>query len=353
MRPASPSRAAIRASSRPETRARALAWMRCVLSIVAWIALALATAWSVAAMLLDVRVVWLRWPLALAYLAALAVAFTRLRPMWRAQAAALAGFLLVLAWWLSLAPSNQRDWQPDVAVLPYAEADGERITIHGIRNCEYRSETDFDVRRYDKTFDLARLETVDLFLVYWGSPMIAHTMLSFGFGHDGYVCISIETRKEQREQYSALRGFFRQYELTYVVADERDLVRLRTNLRNEDVYLYRLKCTPGDARGLFLEYLSKIDALEREPEWYNAFTSNCTSNIRGHTRPYAQESHWDWRLIVNGHLDELLYERGKLDTMLPFAKAREQAYVNPLAREADTAADFSQRIRANLARAGH
>jgi len=302
----------------------------------------------VLALFFDVRVAWLRWPLALAYLVAIAVVFARVRPMRRAKLVALSGFAIVLVWWLSLAPSNQREWQADVAVLPYAEADGDLITIHGIRDCEYRSETDFDVRRYDKTFDLARLATVDLFLVYWGSPMIAHTMLSFGFERDGYVCVSIETRKENGEAYSALRGFFRQYELTYVVADERDLVRLRTDFRDEDVYLYRLKCSPGDARGLFLEYMAKIDALEREPEWYNALTSNCTSNIRGHTRPYAQESHWDWRLVINGHLDELLYERGKLDTSLSFAEARQGAYINPAARAAHGVADFSQRIRAGL-----
>jgi hypothetical protein len=322
--------------------------LRRVFAFVAWVAVVLTSAWAVLALYFDVRIEGLRRPLALAYLAAIAVVFARVRPMRRAKLVTLGGFGIVLAWWLSLAPSNQRDWQADVAVLPYAEADGDRITIHGIRDCEYRSETDFYVRRYDKTFDLAQLATVDLFLVYWGSPMIAHTMLSFGFEHDGYVCVSIETRKENGEAYSALRGFFRQYELTYVVADERDLVRLRTDFRNEDVYLYRLKCSPGAARGLFLEYMSKIDALEREPEWYNALASNCTSNIRGHTLPYAQESHWDWRLVINGYLDELLYERGKLDTSLSFAEARQSAYINPAARAAHGAADFSQSIRAGI-----
>ena len=338
-------RAARRAPSRIARGARRM------LAVLAWTASVLLTLWAAAALRFDVRIAWLRWPLALAYLAAIAVVLVRF-PRRRAHLVALLSFALVLAWWFTLEPSNARAWQPDVAVLPYAEADGESITIHNIRDCAYRSETDFDVRRYDKTFDLAHLETVDLYLVHWGSPMIAHTMLSFGFGREGCVCVSIETRKEVGEEYSAVRGFFRQYELTYVVADERDLVRLRTDFRGEDVYLYRLKTTPGAARGLFLEYLSRINALERSPEWYNALTSNCTSNIRGHARPYAQDSHWDWRLVVNGYLDEMLYERGIIDNSLPFDEVHRRAHVNDLALAADDADDFSERIRARLPGAG-
>ena len=141
-------------------------------------------------------------------------------------------------------PSNNRDWQPDLATLAWAEIVGDKVTIHNIRNCDYRTETDFTVHHYDKTFDLSKLKGVDFFLVYWGSPKIAHTMMSFDFEGQGNVCFSIETRKEKGEDYSTVKGFFRQYELIYVVADERDLVRLRTNYREkgkgEDVYLYRL-----------------------------------------------------------------------------------------------------------------
>ena len=131
-----------------------------------------------------------------------------------------------VGWFFSLVPSNNRDWQPDIAILPWAEIAGEKITVHNIRNCDYRTETDFTCHYYDRMFDLARLGTVDLFLVYWGSPYIAHTMLSFGFEDQGNVCFSIETRKEKGKDYSAIKGFFRQYETTYVVADERDVVRL-------------------------------------------------------------------------------------------------------------------------------
>ena len=161
----------------------------------------------------------------------------------------LAAFAVVLVWWLLMPPSNSRNWQPDVAVLPWADIQGNRVTIHNIRNCDYRSETDYTVRHYDKTFDLAKLKSVDLSLVYWGSPYIAHTMLSFGFEGDGYVCFSIETRKEIGEAYSTVKGFFRQYELTYVVADERDLIGLRTNYRGVNrsicIALMRRPILPG------------------------------------------------------------------------------------------------------------
>jgi hypothetical protein len=322
--------------------------IRAVARVLAWAICVLLTLWAATALFFDVRVAWLRGPSALVYLVVVLVVYLRVRPRLRAHVTVFACFLFVLAWWRSLEPSNDRDWQPDVAVLPHADPDGDRITIHDIRNCVYRSETDFDVRRYDKTFDLSKLDTVDLYLVYWGSPSIAHTMVSFGFQGEGHVCVSIETRKEKGEGYSALRGFFRQYELTYVVADERDLVKLRTDFRHEDVYLYRLKCTPGVARGLFLEYMNKVDALYEKPEWYNAATSNCTTNIRTHTKLYAEDSPWDWRFLVNGHLDQLLYERGKIDTSLPFEETRRRAYVNPLAQAANGADDFSERIRRGL-----
>lgn len=264
----------------------------------------------------------------------------------------IVAFTLVLIWWLSMPPSNQRNWQPDLAVLPWADIAGESITIHNIRNCDYRTENDFTVRHYDKTFDLKNLQHIDFFLVYWGSPKIAHTMMSFNFAAQGNVCISIETRKEIGEDYSTIKGFFRQYELTYVVADERDLVRLRTNYREqgkgEDVYLYRLNASPEIARKVFLHYLGKVNQLKEEPEWYNALTENCTTSIRQHTMPYNPNARLDWRLIVNGYIDEMLYEQGVVDQSLPFAELKKRSYINPVAQAADQDPAFSQRIRLGL-----
>ncbi|MDX2480817.1 MAG: DUF4105 domain-containing protein [Desulfuromusa sp.] len=175
-------------------------------------------------------------------LVAMILIFSGLRKRKRlAWASFLALFVVVIAaWWLLIPASNNRNWQPDVAILPWAEVRDNLVTVHNIRNVDYHTETDYSVRHYDRTFDLTKLKSVDLFLVYWGSPSIAHTMMSFGFEDESHLCFSIETRKEVGEEYSAVKGFFKQFELTYVVADERDIVRLRTNYRkNEDVYLSR------------------------------------------------------------------------------------------------------------------
>lgn len=260
----------------------------------------------------------------------------------------LAAFAVVLVWWLLMPPSNSRNWQPDVAVLPWADIQGNRVTIHNIRNCDYRSETDYTVHYYDKTFDLNKLKSVDLALVYWGSPYIAHTMLSFGFEGEGIVCFSIETRKEVGEAYSTVKGFFRQYELTYVVADERDLIGLRTNYRGEQVYLYRLNASPDLARKAFLSYLREVNSLKERPEWYNALTSNCTTNIRGHTVPYNPGARHDWRIIVNGFVDEMLYEGKVVDTSLPFPELKKRSLINERAKGEDKSPEFSQLIRVGL-----
>jgi len=260
----------------------------------------------------------------------------------------LTAFALILLCWLLMPPSNERNWQPDVAKLPWAEIIGEKVTVHNIRNCDYRSETDFTIRHYDKTFDLTRLKSVDLSVVHWGSPSIAHTMLSFGFGGDDVICFSIETRKEVGEVYSTLKGFFRQYELVYVVADERDLIGLRTNYRGEEVYLYRLDIPMDFARKVLLDYLREVNSLKERPEWYNALTSNCTTNIRNHTVPYNPNARFDWRIIANGYVDEMLYERRAISTAMPFAELKQKSLINARAKGLDKSPDFSSMIRVGL-----
>jgi len=320
--------------------------LRRVAGIVLWALLIPLTAWAVAALAVDVPAPWLRTPLAAAYAVALGAAMIAFRR--RAKLVGLGGFVLVLAWWLSLRPSNDRDWLDDAAVLPYAEIDGNRVTVHNIRNCDYRTETDYTVRRYDRTFDLDTLSTADLLLVYWGSPAIAHAMMSFGFDDGSHVCFSIETRKEKGEEYSALKGFFRQFELTYVVADERDAVRLRSNYRKgEDVYLFALKRNPGMAREVFLDYLARVNSLRERSEWYNALTSNCANNIYGHTAPYT-EAPWTWKILLPGYVDEVIYERGNLDQTHPFPTLKRMSLINERAQAADQAVDFSALIREGL-----
>ncbi len=257
-------------------------------------------------------------------------------------------FLLVVGWFFLLPPSNTRDWQTDATVLASAQINGDSITVRNIRFCDYRTETDFTCRYYDKTVSLASLQTVDLFLVYWGAPSIAHTMLSFGFADGGYICFSIETRKEKGEEYSTVKGFFRQYEQMYIVADERDVVRLRTNFRKEDVFLYRLQISPTIARKVFLDYLRSVNSLNTTPEWYNALTANCTTSMRRHSVPYNPDAKFDWRLIVNGYLDEMIYQRGFVVDNLPFAELKRLSYINPKAQAISRDQDFSLLIRQGI-----
>lgn len=312
------------------------------------VALGLLTVWAAAVLYFDLPVAWLRVPAALLYILAMISAPLLLRDRWAATGVLASGFVLILAWWLSLHPSNNRNWQPDVVRRAWAEIDRDRVTVHNVRNCDYRSETDYIPHWETRTFDLSKLRGVDLFLTYWGSPWIAHPIVSFDFGDDNHVAISIETRKEVGEDYSTIRGFFRQYELIYIVSDERDVVRLRSNYRTgENVYLFHTKATPQLARALFTEYMQRINRMQDHPEWYNALTNNCTTNIDVMTAA-AQGKHprWDWRVLLNGRADQMMYERGNLAGDLPYAELKAQAFINPTAQAANHAPNFSQQIRA-------
>jgi len=307
------------------------------------------TAWAAAAVYFsNLPTQFLRLILSILFPCIVTAIFWRVHPFGRASLFFLSLFGLVLIWWLLIPPSNNRQWHPMSEVLCYADINGDDVTIHNIRNFDYRSVTDFTPQYYDKTFSLSSLKTVDLYLIYWGPTLIAHTIMSFGFGEQGYVCISIETRKEVGEEYSATKGFFKQYELIYMVGDERDLVRLRTHIRGEDVYLYRLKTEPQVIRNVFLDYFKHINRLNEKPKWYNALTHNCTTTIRGHALPHTENRPLDWRMIINGFLDEMLYERKEVDTSLPFAELKKQVYINDKAVALDINEDFSFQIRRGL-----
>jgi hypothetical protein len=275
--------------------------------------------------------------------------------MGRARRPALLAFGAVLAvvvvLWQTTRPSNDRAWQPDVAVLAEASFDGDLVTVRNIRNFEYRSETDFTPAYYDRTFDLRRLDRVDLIAVYWAGPAIAHLFVSFGFGDDGHLAISVEARKETTETYSSLGGFFRRYELIYVVGDERDLIRLRTNYRAsppEDVYVFRVRGTPDRFRRLFGDYLRDVNALRERPRFYNTLTTNCTTTIRTHTAVNPGRLPYSWKIMLSGYAPEYAYDAGRLAGDLPFAELMRRSNVNAAARAADGAPDFSRRIRAGL-----
>jgi hypothetical protein len=310
---------------------------------------ALLTLWGAAA-------IWIDGPasppvaglLVAVFLAAVALALARVRPLVHACLWALVPCVSVGCWWSAIPPRNDRDWQPDVARTPTSERQGSLITVRDVRNFDYRTESDFAQRWEERRLDLDRVAGLDLLVSYWGPTLYAHTILSWDFEGSPPLAASIETRKEKGESYSALLGFFRQYELVYVLADERDVVRLRTNYRGERVFLYRLATSPAGARALLEQYLDEANTLAREPVWYNAFTENCTTSIWRSVRAVSPDNPYDWRLLANGYLDQLAYERGLVDTSLPFAELRERSDVTERARACGSRADFSRCIREGL-----
>jgi hypothetical protein len=251
-------------------------------------------------------------------------------------------------WFLKLEPPQAAEWQPSVAELPRAELDGDRLVIHNLRNFDYRTETDFTPRWETRVYDLSRLEGLDMFFSYWAGPAIAHTIMSWSFSDGAHLAISVETRNRRGQVYSAVAGFFRQFPIYYVVADERDVIRLRTNFRGEHVWLYRLRAPDGAPRSLLLDYLDSVNRLASRPAWYNALTDNCTTTIRRHVRHLSRdEVSWTWKLLLNGYLPELLYEENRLDTSLAFADLRAASNIDAKAKAAPYES-FSPAIRVGL-----
>jgi hypothetical protein len=308
-----------------------------LLAVVVW--------WSLALHFRLPGPTWLATAAAIAYALAALVVLVWLRPLWRAVLAVLASFAVLFGWWSTLRPSNDLDWAPEYAHIPYGELEGDRLVLHNVRVFDYRSETDFTPHWEDRTYDLSRLRELDLFMSYWGSPWIAHTILSWVFEDGPPLAISIETRRTRSQQYSAMRGFFREYEICYVAADERDVIGLRTNYRGEQVYLYRLRTSPQQARAVLLDYLASMNARAKEPAWYNALTDNCTTSIRTHVKHVGAGSPFDWRILANGYADQMLYERGTVDTGIPFEELKARCLIVPKAQAAGNGPGFSARIR--------
>jgi Domain of unknown function (DUF4105) len=313
------------------------------------------TAWGTLAIyysdLPDAKVRVLAACLFAAFGAAILVWYLFSKRSWRPVVVFAIAFALLLSYWSTIEPKQDRDWAPEYARLTYAIIKGDQVTIHNIRNFDYRTETDFTPRYYAKTFDLAKLDSIDVIASYWAGDAIAHIIMSFGFAGEDFLAVSIETRRERHESYSTIAGFFKQYELFYVVADERDLVRLRTNYRKdppEDVYLYRIPAATANVRRFFLDYVREINSLADKPEFYNTLTTNCTTSVLTHARVNPGSHPLSWKILLSGYVPQYLYERRRIDTSLPFEELRSRSRINSAARAADKATDFSQRIRAGL-----
>lgn len=254
----------------------------------------------------------------------------------------------IVAYWLSIPPSNDRPWRADVSVLSRAEVKGNKITIYNVRNSDYKTATNFTLLHDDRTYDLDKLRSIDFIMSFWAQIPFCHTMVSFGFDDGQYVCFSIETRPEEREGYSPLAGAFKNFELIYVVGDERDLIRLRTNFRDETVYLFHIVTTPDAKRRMFLRYCERVNDLYAKPEWYCTFTRNCTTDIpRRDGRVYSRFPE-SWKIVINGFVDRFLYEQGSLDQRMPLNELRTVGHINTRAQNADNDPDFSKKIRKGI-----
>jgi hypothetical protein len=274
--------------------------------------------------------------------------FLFLPSLWKAGAAFLGISGVLIVWWLFIPASNDRDWVPDLARQPHATVVGELVTMHDIRDFDWKSATDdFVVNYYDETFDLKLINEVDLVICYWDEQRaIAHTIISFGFTDGKHVAVSIEIRREKNESYNTIKGLYKQFELYYVVASETDVVKVRTNQRGEEVYLHPTRATPEQARALFLSYVVRINKLAEDPEYYHTIFNNCTTNIVDHVNeimptplPFQQ------KVLLNGYSDELAYDMGWLDDSVPYADLRRKHYISKIVQAADSDPDFSARIR--------
>jgi hypothetical protein len=312
---------------------------------------ALVTLWMVGAIYYDLcrGAASGRW-LAAGWTCGVVVLFAGWQPLWQPFALLLGVAALFLGWWLRQKPSHDRDWDPSVAVLPRAVRGGDVVTIENVRNFDYPSPDEFTPRYETRTVHLANLRAADIIFFNWGSPWMSHPVLVFDFGPDGRVCVSIEVRYRKGQKYSVLRSLYRQQELIFLVADERDVILRRTrHARSQESYLYRFNASPDELRTVFLDYVGAINGLYETPRWYHGLCANCTTTFY---RLPSSRFRYDWRVLANARLDEALYEDGRLDRTVHFHELRRMAHFNEIANSAPEGG-FGDHIRRELERRRH
>jgi len=317
-------------------------------SLLIGIAIALVAAWGALAL-------WIRAPLPRAARAALTIGWLALAlaaiaalawPAWQPAAYGFAAAVVaLLVWWHTIRPSNDRDWIPEVARQTHGEVDGNRVTLHNVRNFAWRSRTDFTPRWETRRYALETLQSVDVALSYWGHPAIAHALVSFGFGDDDHVVFSVEIRRKQGDRFSEIGGFFKQYELSVIAAAEADCLRVRTNVRGEDGYLYRIHMPKGAPRELFLAYVDAANRLRASPRFYHTLTANCTSIVFQMARRIVPGLPMDYRQLLSGYLPEYLYKLNALRGADSTGEYRRRGRYTDRARATADPADYSRNIR--------
>jgi hypothetical protein len=275
--------------------------------------------------------------------------------LWQGRtAAALLAFAVafgaLLIWWQRIAPSNDRIWADDVAQMTSGTVDGQRVTLRNVRNFEWRSDTDYTQRWETRSYDLDRLNSVDMIMSYWKGPSIAHMLISFGFDSGEHVVFSVEIRRESHEGFSEIGGFFKEFELSVIAADERDVIRVRTNVRGEDDYLYRIRMPLAAMRSLFLAYTEEANTLVSTPRFYNTITVNCTTLVYHMMRRIVGYLPLSYRLLFSGHLPEYVYRVGGLDQRYPLSELRALGRITDRAKQADRSDTFSADIRRGIPR---
>jgi hypothetical protein len=285
-----------------------------------------------------VSTVWLIGVIVLLVLAAV-------QRSWLPLGAYVLAYLVLMGWWMTIKPSNDRVWSDDVAKLLSGKVEGSQVTLQHVRNFNWRTDSDYDVHWETRQYDLDRLVSTDAVLSYWGSPAIAHAMISFGFDDGRHVVFSVEIRKERGESYSPIGGFFRQFETILVAADESDIIRVRTNVRGEDDYLYPLQMDKPAMRALFLSYVQAANELVDKPMFYNTLMSNCTTIVYRMARQISPDLPRDYRLLLTGYLPEYFHDVGVVDRSISTERLRQRSRITEQARRSGPQDDFSTMVR--------
>ena len=319
--------------------------------LVSALVIAPLSAWSALAL-------WFRLPGPEGFRAAAAIVFvilglaTIVALFFRGSRVALVVFAIafggLLAWWSTIQPPLNGDWAPDVARQTTGSIEGDILTLSDVRDFDWRSDNDFTEKWSKRPYDLSKLKTLDLFLAYWAGPEMAHVIMSFGFEDGEYLAWSVEVRREKTGEFSPVADAFKNHTLVYLATTERDTVRLRTNVRGEDVRLYRLNTPPDQARALLREYVVESTELAAQPKFYNSITANCATVVFKLVRAAGSTLPFDWRLVVNGFLPGYLYDHNAVVTTMPLSELIERARVSPQAKAADQSPDLSRLIRVGV-----
>jgi hypothetical protein len=257
-------------------------------------------------------------------------------------------FASLLLWWLRIEPSNDRIWADDVAQMTSGEVNGTKVVLHNVRNFDWRTNADYTQRWETRTYDLDRLNSVDLITSYWTGPAIAHVLASFGFEDGQHVVFSVEVRRRKSDGFSEIGGFFKEFELSVIAADERDVIRVRTNVRGEDDYLYRIQMPIAAKRALFLAYVGEADRLVVTPRFYNSLTANCTTIVYHMMRHIVGHLPLDYRLVLSGYLPAYVYKVGGLDRRYSLQELHRVGRITDRAKAANRSGQFSDDIRVGI-----